>query len=359
MTTPATPWPARLAEGVLIGIFAALPLATSVHELAMGVGLAIALVTPHRGRMLTAPWGRAVLAVAAVWVLLVPASGDVREGLGHAWLLAPLLAVPALLALLPEADRAAAIARVTSVGLAAACLAAAWAVGQRAFGLVGTAGLSHHLSLAYALLPPLGVAVATRRRGIAVLLAAGVFATGSAGALVALAVTTIGAWARRPSLAAAVGLPLTVALLATAANGEELRQRAVLWTGGLAVAEAGATGPGGYRAASALAYDRLVDGFWFPNHAHDSGIQLLAVLGPAGLVATALLCVVLLGRAHVGAAAGLAGVLVGGLTQDVLGDLEVARAVWAWCALFGATALASPPALVTATSREPDAARGY
>jgi hypothetical protein len=119
----------------------------------------------------------------------------------------------------------------------------------------------------------------------------------------------------------------------------------VLWTGGLASLGT-PTGPGGYAAASALAYDRLEPGFWFPNHAHDSAIQLLAVLGPAGLCAQIWLGAVALrvprdAPLAVGAAAGLVGVAVGALTQDTLGDLEVARAAWVWIAL---AAVLPPPA---------------
>jgi hypothetical protein len=43
-------------------------------------------------------------------------------------------------------------------------------------------------------------------------------------------------------------------------------------------------------------------------------------------------------------------VLVGALTQDVLGDLEVARAVWIWLALVG-VADGGNPAVDTDTKR--------
>lgn len=333
---------ARLGTALLALFFVALPLSTAAQELALGVGLLFAAALPTRARLAREPWGRAALAAAVVWVLLVGASGDVREGLGHAWLLAPLVMVPALVH-----ERA----PVERIGLLAAAGAAAWAIAQRATGLVGTAGLSHHLSLAYALLPALGVALATRRWAHAAVLAGGIVATGSEGALVSLVVTVIATQIRRPTLALALGAAATPLLLGVA-DAEELRQRAILWTGGLTVASTGAVGPGGYAVASAPVYDALVPGFWFPNHAHDSGIQLLAVLGPVGLVAT--LGLALLGLRHgaLGPAAGLAGVLVGALTQDVLGDLEVARAAWAWLALYGGGALLAP-----ATRADPAEAR--
>jgi len=334
----------RLGEAVLLALFVALPLSTAAQELTLGLALAYALLRPSRARLRDEPWGRAAVAVAIVWILLATASGDLHEGLGHAWLLAPLVAVPALL--VREGD---ARARIERVGLLAASVAAVWAIGQRALGDVGTAGLSHHLSLAYALLVPLGVAVATRRWAHTLVLTAGVLATGSEGAVVALGVTVAAALTRRPTLLLGVGIAATLALL-WAADASELHQRAILWTGGLAIAEGGAVGPGAYAAASGAAYDALSPGFWFPNHAHDSGIQLLAVLGPVGLVATLGFVLLALRHGAIGPAAGLAGVLVGALTQDVLGDLEVARAAWAWLALYGGTRSISgnpPPPLDT------------
>lgn len=320
-----------LGAVLLVLFFVSLPISTAAQEIALGLGLACAVASPTRARLWREPWGRATLAAAVVWVLLIGASGNLREGLGHAWLLAPLVVVPAL----ADPRHRGIIERF---GLAAAAIAALWAMGQRATGGAGSAGLSHHLSLAYALLPALGVALVTRRWAHAVVLALGVVATGSDGARVALAVTVLATQIRRPGIALVVGVGVTLALLGSAAP-EELRQRAVLWTGGLTVAAAGAVGPGGYAVASAPVYDVLAPGFWFPNHAHDSAIQLLAVLGPAGLVAT--LGLALLGLRHgaLGPAAGLAGVLVGALTQDVLGDLEVARSVWGWLALYGGTAV--------------------
>jgi hypothetical protein len=325
--TAAAGRPGARRVGTLVAglLFLALPLSTAAQEIAMAAALLLALALPTRGALGDAPWARPAVATALVWLGMASANGNLHEGAGHAWLLAPLLALPAL-----APDRA----TVTRVGLGAAAIAAGWAVVQRALGEVGHAGLSHHLSLAYALLPPLGVAVAERRLRIAVLLALGVLSTGSEGATVALAVTVAAAYGRRPAIALAIGAIATIGLL-YAVDPEDLRQRAILWTGGLDVAAAGAVGPGGYAAASAPVYDRLSPGFYFPNHAHDSAVQALAVLGPMGLLVQVWLCVVALRRGAVGPAAGLAGVLVGSLSQDVFGDLEVARAAWAWLALSG------------------------
>lgn len=328
---------ARVELALLLGIFATLPLTTAGQEIAMAIAMIAALVSPRRAALWREPWGRAAFAVALTWLAAYPSSGDLREALGHAWPLAPLFVIPAL--------RTPNVGLVVRIGLGAACVAAAWAVAQRLDGEGGTAGMSHHLTLAYALLPPLGVAAARGNWAVTALLLAGVGATGSSGALVGVAVTLLGARAVRPVYACAVGCVVTVAALPFA-DRAELLQRAVLWTGGLAVAADGPAGPGGYAAASAPAYDALVPGFWFPNHAHDAAIQLLAVVGPAGLVAMAALVLAALGTSGArptGAAAGLAGVVVGGLTQDVFGDLEVVRAVWGWVALLSLTEGNRPP----------------
>ena len=114
---------------------------------------------------------------------------------------------------------------------------------------------------------------------------------------------------------------------------DELRQRAVVWTGGLLVG-AGRAGAGGYRAASAPRYDQLQPGFWFPNHAHDSFVQVGAVGGGAAWVAWAALLVGWSAAAP-GAVAGVVGITVGAMTQDTFGDLEVVRAAATWIAILG------------------------
>jgi hypothetical protein len=115
---------ARLGEALLLALFVALPLSTAAQELALGLALAYALSRPSRARLRDEPWGRAAAAVAIVWILLATASGDLHEGLGHAWLLAPLLAVPALLGGGGDAR-----GRIERVGLLAASVAAVWAIG--------------------------------------------------------------------------------------------------------------------------------------------------------------------------------------------------------------------------------------
>lgn len=343
----------RARNALVLVVLVSLPWATSVQEIGVGLLLAAALLDGRARAFLALPWAVPALATAGAWVLASFASGNLREGLGHAWLLAPLVA---LAGPRPELEAA---RRREILGLAAAAFAAGLALWQAAQGAVATGAFSHHLTLAYALVVPFGVAVAARRWAVAAVLAAGVLATRSDAAPIALLATAAAALGLRPGLAAALGAALTLAGLRFAARPDELAQRAVLWTGGLLIPP-GHAGAGGYRAVSAPIYESLQPGFWFPNHAHDAFIQLAATAGAAGWVATLALVVVIFARGSRGAAAGLVGVLVGALTQDTLGDLEVARAAWVWLAILGTSvhdeglaAACSPSPSLASPSLEP------
>lgn len=322
----------RLHTAAVGLLLVSLPLGTAPMEIA--TGLVVLLALPRlfrRGAWGHAPpWLPFAAALAGMHGLSALVSGDLREGLGQAWPLATLFALPLLD---PHP-------RVRELGALAALVGAGWALVQAAADGVGAGGFSHHLTLAYALLPPFAYAVARGRRPVAAALAAGVLATGSTGALVPMFATLLAARWTPPGLAWAGGAAVSVGLLPLALP-DDLRQRAILWTAGLEVAAVGPVGAGAYRAAVVPVQDRLDPGFYFPNHAHDSAIQVLATAGwPAlvalvGLVATALL------RADRAGAAALVGVTLGALTQDTLGDLEVARSAWTWLALAG-TAAAAP-----------------
>jgi hypothetical protein len=327
---------AALAAAVMV----TLPLATGPHEVAMALALGVAVLGGERRAMLGHPWATPALILAAFLVIGPLPGGNWREGIGHAWLLAPLLALPGL-----GPDRWA-----TKAGLAAAGVASAWSIVQFVAGGEGTGGFGHHLTLAYALLPALGVALARRSWALVALLAGGALATRSEGVLVALPTVVLAVLSRRPLPALAVGVTATV--LALPLGGEDqLARRALLWTGGLELAGRQGVGIGSFTPAAGLIWDQLRPGFWFPYHAHDSAIQILAELGPGGIVAFVAMCGAVLAGGAVGPAAGLAGVLVGALTQDTLGDLEVARAAWAWVALGGLRP--GQPELTSAQQRKP------
>ena len=343
-----------VARAALYVLAPACALGTFASEVTVGLALAVAL---GFGLLRATPFrilgGQFTLAYAAVWLLMVPVSGNFHEGIGHLWPLAALLVIPMLRG-------------VSGVDSEPSIRAGLWAAaGLGVWGAVeGTmreahGPFSHHLTLAYALLPPLGVAL-QRRSALALPMVLGVLGSRSSGALVALGVTgVLGVWAGfdgargrsgsrwRGPAGALTGMALT-AIGLPFADPTEVHSRAVLWTGGLRVAQDGLVGPGGYPAASALIYDKLETGFWFPNHAHDSATQVYAVLGPAGWLCALMLVAACFEGFGIGAAAGLAGVCVGSLTQDNFGDLEVIRAITVWGAL---TACSAPALGFTAGQR--------
>lgn len=318
-------------EGAVWFTLAALSLSTAALEVGCAVLLCLAVAEGRARRFLELPWASTGLVVLGVGALGSLASGDLRAGLGVGWALAPLV----VLAALPDAP--ALVERRCRVALAAAAVASVIALSQRVVGLDARGTLSHHLTLAYALVPPFAVAVNRRNWMLSVLLGGGVLASGSDAAPAALVVAALVAVGAGTCASFAGGAVATLAGLAWLAGPSELAERAVLWTGGLLLPP-GHAGAGGYAAASASAYDTLQPGFWFPNHAHDSFIQVGASLGGAGWTALLALVVVVWRFGAQAASAGLAGVLVGGLTQDTLGDLEVTRAAFVWVALLGVRA---------------------
>ncbi len=322
----------RLARVVLATLAPACALGTFASELTVGLATLVAVGLWLGGARLRPVGGAATWAYAAVWIVLVPLSGNLHEGLGHVWPIAPLLVIPMLVAV---AGRP-----LLEPGLIFAAGLGLWGALEGLFH-EAHGPFSHHLTLAYALLPPLGVAL-QRRSPASIPILLGVLGSRSAGAIPAVAATLVlgllagfdsarGRPARphRAALLAGVGMAVTVLALPLA-DRVELGERAVLWTGGLLTGFGAPAGPGGYAAASAPLYDRLQPGFWFPNHAHDSATQLLAVLGPAGWLCGLLWIAALFEGFGAGAAAGLAGVCIGSLTQDTFGDLEVLRSVVVW-----------------------------
>lgn len=325
-------------------------------EISAGLAVAAALLLgPRRG------WGSAgalvgpLALVALCWA--VAAVGHDRaswvEAAGRTWPLILLIAVPPL----ARAVGPGALQRAATVGLGAAGLAALWALAQVARQLL-TTGLwpwaspvagpfSHHLTLGYALLPALAFAADQRRWGAVGLLLGGVAAAGSSGP--ALSAALIFAALRFGAGAAlAGGTALALALIAALVHSPELHERAVLWTSGasLALDHPLGVGPLGYRAAVAPVQTALEKGFYFPAHAHDAALQVGALAGLGAWVAWAWLLLSLAAQSGRAGRAALVALLVGGLTQDTLGDLEVIRALCAWALLGGALEPPSTPVVL-------------
>lgn len=328
----------RARFAILLLLFVALPLGAAPLEIASGLALALALLGMPRAVQKSGLLGP-VAAVALAWLGSAlgrdPALPALVEAAGRTWPLALVIAVPTL----AEGLEPRQLRRVETVGLgvAAAVAALAWVpvVGGLWPWESPERGLfSHHLTLGYALLPACARALAERRWGFAAAAGLGIAAAGSSGPLLALVVA--GAALVFPARAALVGgVGVALVLMRLLAADPDLHQRAVLWSSGAALATTSplGVGPLGYRAAVEPVQRALEPGFYFPMHAHDAALQIAALAGFGAWIAWIWLVLEIWRRGGRAGQAALAGLLVGGLTQDTLGDLEVIRAACAWALL--------------------------
>lgn len=334
----------RVSVALLILVFAVLPLGPAALEVGSGLALAGALAG---GSWRTPTWGP-ILALSVALLLSAAAHGG-----GDHWLAA--LRTPwawSLAVAVPLLSRRGGARWAEQVGLGVAGLVALWGLAELVWLLSVQAPLddggargpfSHHLTLGYALVPPAAWAAWRRRWGLAALLAGGALSSVSWGPLVSLGVVAVGVTVG-PLAGLGAGVAVTlgaVGLLASVDPDGMLFARGILWTSSaeLATAHPLGVGPAGYRAAAEIAQDALEPGFHFPLHAHDSALQLAAVAGLPAWLAAAWLGTTLWRLASPPGRVALAAVVVGGLTQDTVGDLEVVRAVAAWSLL----PLGNPP----------------
>ncbi|MFT4977326.1 MAG: hypothetical protein ACI8S6_003231 [Myxococcota bacterium] len=307
-----------------------LSLGTSAQEVACALALLVALSIR---RLPPADLLQPLLAVVTLSVVASLGAGSLREGISVGWALCLVAALP----LLPgDRDQAA------RWGVAAAAVAGTgallWAILGGGWPAQGP--YSHHLTLGYALLPPCAVALHRGWRLAALGCAVGVVATVSLGPALGLVVVLVGV-RLSPGVALLGGAVASLVLLAVLHGEPAVAERAVLWASGaeLLVDNPIGVGPGADRAALSLSQQRLLPGFHFPLHAHDAALQRGAEVGWAGWLVWAWLLSALWKRATPGGRAGIAAVVVGGLTQDTLGDLEVCRSVCAWALLCEPVAL--------------------
>lgn len=330
---------ADLARAALIAVVCTLPLGATPLEVGNGVGVVVAIgLLATGGPLVVSPFAGPALAIAVAWLAF---AGDARfdawDAIRRVWALSPLFSVPVLLA---EAGDDAPIVRA---GLAVAAATALLPIGQalltpEAAWSAPTGLFAHHLTLAYALIAPLAVASARREPLFAVPIAAAIASTGAIGpALAAITVVAaVFAGGRRAMSLVGVGA------LGAAAIGmfaprfvDDLARRAILWTAGADLAVAGGVPAGAWRAEVAPVHRIWAPGFEFPHHAHDNLIQLAGDAGPGAWVAVGLAAAIVWERGTPVLIALALALLVGGLTQDLFGDIEVIRAVLVWTALVG------------------------
>jgi hypothetical protein len=319
----------RLPVLALTLLAISLPLATAPLEITTGLALFACII----GRRIAPnPWLLPALLWVGAWLIAALPHGTAVaiQALGFGWALIALVIVPPLAA---RVDREFIVRR----GLEAAAVVGLIALGQRLLsGDPASGGFSHHLTLAYALIPPLAVACAKGRWLETTAIAAGILATGSEGAVIPMAVAIIASRSGRPVATAAVGATLLVGALLLAHGDVQVGERAVLWTGSAEVVfeHPEGTGPTRFEPLAQIAFERLQPGMWFPYHAHDAALQQAGVAGIAGLIAMVWMGVCVFRQGHPAAVAGIAALAVAGLTQDVWGDLEVLRSGTFWLALL-------------------------
>ena len=313
-------------------LFAALPLGTALLEIATAIALAVALFRPARGGW---PYlGPIALITCCSLVATMPTDlASLRLALAPLWALSLCLAIPRL----PVPPQA------LQLGVLSAAVVAGVAIVQGLIDVsqgspaLATGTFSHHLTLGYALVPPLSILMHQElglgpwpRRGAVILLAGGIIASGGQGPLLALVLVLLAHWMA----------PLVVLTMGVVANligvvvlpSNLVEQRAVLWTSGADVLALPGVGVGeaDFRTALATAEQAIQPGFYFPLHAHDSLLQIGMTIGLGGWIAWAALLLMMWDKTGRAGRVAIAAVVVGGLTQDTLGDLEVIRALTAW-----------------------------
>lgn len=330
----------RLAGGLLVVLALALVLGTAPLEIATGLVAALALAAMvRRETRPDADFWPPLLLLALL--LLLSAAGQsaaplpaLRAALEPPWALALLVLLPALPADAEARERAARWGLCGAALVGVGALAHALLQGQLPWESPERGLYSHHLTLGYALLPPFAAALDRRRWGEALGIAAGVVAAGSSGPALAMAVIGVGLLVG-PVVALVGGALIAVGLVAALAADPELHERALLWTSGaqLALGRPMGTSVAGFREAVAPVQDALSPSFYFPLHAHDAALQAAAVAGLGAWVLWGWLGLLLWRRGGRAGRLALAALLVGGLTQDTLGDLEVVRALCFWALL--------------------------
>ena len=313
-------------------LFAALPLGTALLEIATALALAAALVRPARSGW---PYAAPIALIACCSLVATRPTdlASLRAALGPLWALALCLAIPRL-AIPPRALQ---LGVLSAIVVAAVAIVQAVLMAGRGEPALATGTFSHHLTLGYALVPPFAIVVYQElglgpwlRRAAVVLLAGGIVASGGQGPLFALGLVLLAHW-MRPVAALAVGVVANLVGVIVLPS-LLVEQRAILWTSGaqvLALPGAG-VGQSGFRAALASAEQAVQPGFYFPLHAHDSLLQIGLTIGFGAWIAWAALLMMMWERTGRAGRVAIAGVVVGGLTQDTLGDLEVIRALTAW-----------------------------
>ncbi len=315
-TEPEAPEPVQLLASLALGaLLLSLSFGATVHEVAAIGGAVTALVLLARGvRPDLGPLAGPAVLVAVGWMVMALApEGSSSTSARRVWTLAPVVLVPVLLA----ASGPLPWARI----LVFAALPAALVGGVQ----------DHHLTWAYCGAILAAAAWGTGLWWAALIFAGSVLSTGALGGGVALVVALAvceadrRAGARASLLALGAGVACTLAALWVLPWERALVDRVILWTGGARLLADGGVAPGAWRSAVDGHHMALEPSFFFPHHAHDAFIQAAAEAGPGAWVALAWAGWIVWTQGESWLRGALAALVVGAMTQDVVGDVEVLR----------------------------------
>ena len=336
----------RSSPVALILVVLCLPLGAAPCEWAAGIALATALFSrTRRHQPLLGP----VLAVC--FSLLIPSlpygSSGVLAVLGKTWPLVLLVALPPILASLERTDQT--LMDVRRIGLLAAAGAALWAMGQvisqgqLPWEQAARGPFSHHLTLGYALLPATAVAIHSRTWLLSVVLGAGVLASGASGPMLGLALIIASMWLS-PLRCLFAGLGISLLIMSVLIMEPDLQIRLTHWTAGAQLTLESGLGQGPIDSIRQfqLTESQLSSTVRPEQHAHDSALQWGILGGVGAWLAWIWLLTQLWSLSGEAGRVSIAVLCVGALTQDVFGDLEVVRALCAWC-LLSATPIDTEP----------------
>jgi len=328
------------AIGVLL---VSIPLGTTISELACGFACfvaAIVLLTDRQAVVgaLVGPW----ILIALGWLAMSLAHGtSITGSLGRIWASCPILIVPIVLSRakpMPWLN----IALLSAVPVAILTLVQAgmhWFGPAESFPPAPSGLYSHHLTFVYAFIPIACACMAERKWSAAVLLTTAIVACGALGGIAGMAVAWF-TWAaftmmtKSKATLMSLGVGLVASLGTLGLLGQsDLYQRTVLWTGGAVVATSGGAPAGHWRERIDSVHQQLDPNFFFPHHAHDTFLQLASEAGFASWMALLWGLFIIWKQGRPWVIAIIAGCVFGALSQDLFGDLEVARSCSTWLAI--------------------------
>jgi hypothetical protein len=322
----------------VLAMVCSIPLGTTASEICFGAGTVLAawLLIKNKeiqNNALAGPWGL----IACGWLVMSLTQGVWPTlSLGRIWATSPIIILPVLLRYSQPISWSLYAGFATIPTLLVTLLQFS---GILVSPTEAPSGLfSHHLTMVYALFPIACVLWGMRYRLHATIIGMSLCLTGALGFLIALLSAffylnlTQARSTGRKLIVCGLGMIAGLVPLALL-EPASLYQRAVLWTAGLRIVSRGGIPAEQWRETVDPVHHIIDPGFFFPHHSHDSAIQLLAETGPISWVAIGWALYLCFQVRVPWFKAMVFGLCVASFTQDLIGDLEVARSITTWLAI--------------------------